>query len=40
LLGDPFSSTDGYAAMWLVCGATIRLSLLPTRALARRVGDV
>jgi MFS family permease len=40
LLGDPFASTDGYAAMWLVCGGTILLSLLPTHALARRVGDV
>lgn len=39
LLDDPFSSTQGYAAMWLVCGATVLLSLLPTRALARQVGD-
>jgi MFS family permease len=37
LLGDPFAATEGYAAMWLVCGATILLSLLPTRALARLV---
>lgn len=39
LLAGPFASTEGYAAMWLVCGATILLSVLPTRALARRVGD-
>jgi len=40
LLGGPFASTEGYAAMWLVCGALILLSLVPTRALARRVDDV
>ncbi|MBS1870010.1 MAG: hypothetical protein JSS99_10125 [Actinobacteria bacterium] len=28
-----------FAAMWLVCGATVLLSLVPTRALARRVDD-
>jgi MFS family permease len=39
LLDGPFASTDGYAAMWLVCGATVLLSIPPTRALARMVGD-
>ena len=39
LLDGPFASTDGYAAMWLVCGATVLLSILPTRALARMVGE-
>ncbi len=28
-LHGPFSSTDGYAAMWLVCGGAILLSLFP-----------
>ncbi len=37
LLADPFSSTDGYAAMWLVCGAAVLLSVWPTRRLARLV---
>ena len=27
VLEGPFASTDGYAAMWLVCGATVLLSL-------------
>ncbi|HEX5147073.1 MAG TPA: MFS transporter [Conexibacter sp.] len=39
LLASDFPSTQGYAAMWLVCGATILLSLWPTRRLARAVGD-
>jgi len=39
LLGGPFASTQGYAAMWLVCSATILLSVVPARALARRVDD-
>jgi MFS family permease len=39
LLHEPFASTDGYAAMWLVCGGMVLLSLLPTRTLARLVGD-
>jgi len=42
LLGDrggPFASTQGYAAMWLVCGATVLVSLWPTRALAREVDE-
>ena len=29
VLADPFSSTEGYAAMWLVCGGTILLSVPP-----------
>jgi MFS family permease len=37
-LHAPFSSTDGYAAMWLVCGGTILLSVWPTMVLARREG--
>lgn len=37
--GGTFHSTQGYAAMWLVCGATVLASLWPTRALARMVGD-
>jgi MFS family permease len=39
LLHGPFAATDGYAAMWLVCGGAILLSLPPTRSLARMVGD-
>lgn len=27
VLGGPFASTEGYAAMWLVCGGTILLSV-------------
>ena len=38
-LGPLLSSTDGYAAMWLVCGAAILLSLLPLRRLRDRQGD-
>ncbi len=34
-----FGSTQGYAAMWLVCSGTVLQSLLPTRALRRMVGD-
>ncbi|HEX4806731.1 MAG TPA: MFS transporter [Conexibacter sp.] len=37
--GGLFGSTQGYAAMWLVCGGTVLLSLLPTRALRRMVGE-
>jgi MFS family permease len=33
LLSGPFSGTQGYAAMWLVCGGTILLSIPPTRRL-------
>jgi len=39
LLHASFAATDGYAAMWLVCGGTILLSLLPARALAELVGE-
>jgi MFS family permease len=35
VLHDPFSSSDGYAAMWLVCGATILLSLPALKRLRR-----
>ena len=38
VLHDPFSSTDGYAAMWLVCGATILLSV-PALARLRRLAE-
>jgi predicted MFS family arabinose efflux permease len=34
-LHAPFSSTQGYAAMWLVCGGTILLSIWPTQLLRR-----
>jgi hypothetical protein len=27
VLDGPFSSTEGYSAMWLVCGGTILLSV-------------
>ena len=37
--GGSFSATDGYAAMWLVCSATILLSIWPTRRLVQLVGD-
>lgn len=37
--GGAFASTQGYAAMWLVCGATVLASLWPTRALARSVDE-
>jgi MFS family permease len=37
-LHDPFSSTDGYAAMWLVCGGMILLSL-PALARLRRLAE-
>jgi len=39
LLADPFAGTDGYAAMWLVCGAAILLSIWPSRRLAGMVDD-
>ena len=42
VLHDPFSSSGGYAAMWLVCGATILLSvpvLLRLRRLAEHIVD-
>jgi len=38
VLADPFSSTEGYAAMWLVCGATVLLSAWPLRRLRRDAG--
>jgi Na+/melibiose symporter-like transporter len=37
-LHDPFSSTDGYAAMWLVCGGMILLSL-PALSRLRRLAE-
>lgn len=39
-LGGPFDATAGYAAMWLVCGATILASVPFLRALRRRAEDV
>jgi MFS family permease len=39
-LGGPFSSTQGYGAMWLVCGATILASLPFVVQLRRGAGDV
>jgi MFS family permease len=36
LLASPFASTKGYAAMWLVCGAAILLSIWPTQLVRRR----
>jgi MFS family permease len=35
VLAQPFSSTEGYAAMWLVCGAAVLVSLWPLRRLRR-----
>jgi MFS family permease len=37
-LGGPFSATDGYGAMWLVCGGAILLSL-PALARLRRLAE-
>jgi MFS family permease len=42
VLADPFDSTEGYAAMWLVCGGTILLSvpaLMRLRRLAEHLID-
>jgi MFS family permease len=42
VLHDPFSDSDGYAAMWLVCGATVLLSvpaLMRLRRLAEHIID-
>jgi len=39
LLDGPFAGTRGYAAMWLVCGGAILLSIPPTLALRRRSDD-
>jgi Na+/melibiose symporter-like transporter len=39
VLHGPFAGTDGYAAMWLVCGATILASVPFLEALRRRAGD-
>lgn len=36
VLASPFSSTQGYGAMWLVVGGTILASIWPLRALHRR----
>lgn len=35
-LAGPFASTEGYAAMWLVCGGAILLSIPFLHALRRR----
>jgi MFS family permease len=40
VLHDPFSSTEGYAAMWLVCGGTILLSVPPLMRLRRLAGHI
>jgi MFS family permease len=40
VLDGPFSSTEGYAAMWLVCGGTILLSVPPLMRLRRLAGHV
>jgi MFS family permease len=40
VLDGPFSSTQGYAAMWLVCGGTILLSVPPLMRLRRLAGHV
>jgi MFS family permease len=37
-LGGPFSSTEGYSAMWLVCGGAVLLSL-PALARLRRLAE-
>lgn len=39
VLEGPFSGTDGYAAMWLVCGGTILLSVPALERLRRLAGD-
>src|SRR5690606_9206492 len=38
VLHDPFGSTRGYAAMWLVCGATVLASVPAMAALRRLAG--
>jgi MFS family permease len=40
VLHDPFSSTDGYGAMWLVCGGTILASVPFLAMLRRRAGHI
>jgi MFS family permease len=40
VLEGPFSSTEGYAAMWLVCGGTILLSVPPLMRLRRLAGHI
>jgi Na+/melibiose symporter-like transporter len=40
VLADPFSSTRGYSAMWLICGGTILLSVPVVMRLRRLAGDV
>ena len=40
VLHTPFSSTQGYAAMWLVCGGAILLSVPPLMRLRRLAGHV
>jgi MFS family permease len=36
--GGPFSRTDGYSAMWLVCGGTVLVSLVFVRRIAASIG--
>jgi MFS family permease len=40
VLDGPFAGTDGFAAMWLICGGTILLSLPFLHALRVRAGDL
>lgn len=40
VLHDPFAGTDGYAAMWLICGGTILASLPFLAALRVRASDL
>jgi MFS family permease len=40
VLADPFSSSHGYAAMWLVCGGAILLSMPALLRLRRLAGDI
>jgi MFS family permease len=37
LLAGPFDGTEGYQAMWLVCGGTVLLSLIFVRRMARAI---
>lgn len=37
LLRDPFDGTEGYQAMWLVCGGTVLLSLIFVRRMGRAI---
>jgi hypothetical protein len=37
VLAGPFDDTEGYQAMWLVCGGTVLVSLWFVRLMARAV---